>query len=83
MTLYNIDKKLASQEDRIHTARYSESNKELIFKFERFLFLEGLTKVRVLKYLNQLNLIADNFDFELCVYSLIHYSVWQDLKIKT
>ena len=64
MTLYNIDRKLASQEERIRTAKYSESNKELIFKFERSLFLEGLTKVRVLKYLNQLNLIAENFDFE-------------------
>jgi len=36
MTLCNIDKKLASQEDRIRTAKYSGSNKGLISKLVTF-----------------------------------------------
>ncbi len=64
MALYDYDRKLKATEDRIRSANYSESHKELFFKFERSLFLEGLKKPRVLKYLTQLHVIGQWCDFD-------------------
>ncbi|QLC51119.1 tyrosine-type recombinase/integrase [Methanolobus zinderi] len=65
MSLYNYDRSLAAAESKIEQATYSENNKKLIFRFESYLFAEGLSKARVIKYLSQLNMIAGWADFEL------------------
>jgi hypothetical protein len=47
----------------LRAAEYSESNKYLIFKFERYLFLEGLKKVRI-KVSQSVKAYSLNFNFE-------------------
>lgn len=46
-------------ESRIRNATYSEKNKKSILDFENFLFAEGLKTIRVLKYLLQMNTLAE------------------------
>ena len=58
MGIYNHTKKLQAAERTILNGNYSTVNKELIIKFEHTLFAEGLTKVRIVKYLSQLNVIS-------------------------
>ena len=58
MGIYNHTKKLQAAERTILNGNYSTVNKELIIKFEYTLFAEGLTKVRIVKYLSQLNVIS-------------------------
>ncbi|ADE37495.1 hypothetical protein [Methanohalophilus mahii] len=65
MALYNYDRKLTAAEIKIENAAYSENSKKLILRFEKFLFVEGLSKARVLKYLSQMNAVAEWADFEL------------------
>jgi site-specific recombinase XerD len=65
MALYNYDRKLAAAEREVENAAYSENSKKLILRFEKFLFVEGLSKARVLKYLSQKNAVAEWADFEL------------------
>jgi integrase len=64
MPLYDFDRMIASTEKRIHDASYCEENKKLILDFERHLFLDGLKKPRILKYISQLNIIAGWHDFK-------------------
>lgn len=64
MPLYDYDRMLSTAEERVRNADYCEENKELIFKFERSLFLEGLKKPRILKYVSQLNVMAGWHDFK-------------------
>lgn len=65
MALYDYDRKLAAAEKRIEQASYNEKNKKLILRFERSLFAEGLSKARIIKYLSQLNAVAEWVDFDL------------------
>jgi len=58
MSIYNHTKKLQAAERNIRNGKFSTINKELILKFENSLFAEGLSKVRVIKYLSQLNVIS-------------------------
>lgn len=51
-------RKLPAAERNILNGNYSAVNKELIVKFENTLFAEGLSKARILKYLNKLNVIS-------------------------
>ncbi|WP_048142582.1 hypothetical protein, partial [Methanosarcina sp. 2.H.T.1A.3] len=68
MPLYDYDKHLASAEQRVTEGDYSERSKALVFRFEKSLFAQGLSKPRVIKYLRQLNAISQwayNEGFEL------------------
>ena len=58
MAIYDYSKRLNIAEQAIHNGDYSQINKELILKFENYLFAEGLSKIRVVKYLSQLNMIS-------------------------
>lgn len=58
MAIYDYKKRLERTEKSIKSGSYSQRNKELILKFERVLFAEGIKEARVLKYLDQLNRIA-------------------------
>ncbi|WP_342304390.1 tyrosine-type recombinase/integrase [Methanolobus sp. ZRKC5] len=66
MSIYDHEKNLKRVEKRIREAEYSEKNKANIFRFENYLFAKGLTTVRVLKYLSQINIISRELgiDFE-------------------
>ena len=57
MSIYNHEKDLIRAEERIKEAEYSEKNKEYIFRFENNLFAQGISIVRILKYMYQINLI--------------------------
>lgn len=56
---YKNNKGLLNVESRIRNATYSEKNKKSILDFENFLFAEGLKTIRVLKYLLQMNTLAE------------------------
>ena len=58
MGIYRNDEYLRKVEQRIRNADYSEVNKDLIFKFESVLFAQGLSKKRILKYMELLNTIS-------------------------
>ena len=62
MSIYDHDKALNTVENRIEQANYCADNIKLIFKFENYLFANGLSNVRVLKYLSHLNIIAGSTD---------------------
>ena len=64
MSIYEHDRDLNLVEIRIKNANYSTENKKLFFKFENYLFANGLSNVRVLKYLSHLNVIARWTDIE-------------------
>ncbi|RQD82124.1 hypothetical protein D5R95_07610, partial [Methanosalsum natronophilum] len=64
MSLYNFRKRIEHAEKRIIDADYSQKNKDLIFEFVNVLYAEGLSDARVLKYLSQLNLLAQMFNKE-------------------
>jgi site-specific recombinase XerD len=63
--IYRHEKNLIAAENRIKKANYSKEDKELILKYEEFLFAEGLSTARVLKYLGQLNRIASYWGMSL------------------
>lgn len=52
MAIYYYKIRLERTEKSIRSGDYSQRNKELSLKFERVLFVEGIKKARVLKYLN-------------------------------
>lgn len=56
--MYGHQKTLVSLENRIRNASYPEDDKELLLRYEDFLFARGLSISRVIKYMNALNLIA-------------------------
>ena len=58
MGIYDFDKYLDSAERRIHEADYSQSSKDTIFEYESQLFLDGISKARVIKYLSHYNMFA-------------------------
>ncbi|AKB26327.1 Integrase [Methanosarcina sp. MTP4] len=58
MSIYETDRALTAVEKRIKEGKYCKDNKKLFFKFENYLFANGLSNVRVLKYLSHLNVIA-------------------------
>jgi integrase/recombinase XerD len=58
MSIYEHERSLQSVENRIRNANYCTDNIKLIFKFENYLFANGLSSVRVLKYLSHINIIA-------------------------
>nr|WP_255334420.1 tyrosine-type recombinase/integrase [Methanosarcina sp. KYL-1] len=58
---YKNNKGLRNLESRIKDATYSEANKKSILDFENYLFAEGIKTIRVLKYLMQLNTLAEMF----------------------
>lgn len=58
MSIYEHERNLQSVENRIRNANYCTDNIKLIFKFENYLFANGLSSVRVLKYLSHINIIA-------------------------
>jgi integrase/recombinase XerD len=58
MSIYEHERNLQSVENRIRNANYCTDNIKLIFKFENYLFANGLSSVRVLKYLSHVNIIA-------------------------
>ncbi len=60
MSIYNHERTLERIEERIENADYSEENKRLIIRFENFLFAQGLSTPRVLKYLQQLHIISQD-----------------------
>lgn len=66
MGLYNHSKKIASIEQRIYDADYSQKNKDTIFSFVHILYAEGLSEARILKYMGHLNTLAGWFgkDFD-------------------
>ncbi|AAM07145.1 TPA: tyrosine-type recombinase/integrase [Methanosarcina acetivorans] len=55
---YYTDIWLPKLEEKIRTADYPKRNRDLILKFETYLFSEGLKSLRVLKYLFVLDKIA-------------------------
>lgn len=66
MGLYDFRKMIASAEQRIIDADYSQKNKDSIFSFVHVLYAEGLSEARILKYLSNLNVLAKWFgkDFD-------------------
>ncbi len=62
MSIYNHKESLESLEDRIRNATYSEKNRQLLLRYEDYLFAEGLSDARILKYMGQLNRIASKFN---------------------
>lgn len=56
---YKNNKGLSNVESRIRSATYSEKNIKSILDFENFLFAEGLKTIRVLKYMLQMNTLAE------------------------
>ncbi len=55
---YYTDVWLPKLEERIRTAGYPKGNRDLILKFETYLFSEGLQSLRILKYLFVMDKIA-------------------------
>ncbi len=62
MGLYNYSKSIANAEQRIRDAVYSQKNKDSIFSFINVLYAEGLSESRIVKYLGQLNILAEWFE---------------------
>ncbi|MBP2030380.1 MULTISPECIES: tyrosine-type recombinase/integrase [Methanosarcinaceae] len=62
MGLYDFSKRIASAEQRVLDADYSQKNKDTIFSFVHVLYAEGLSEARILKYLSNLNILASWFD---------------------
>ena len=58
MSIYDHDRALKGTEMNIRDAKYCEANKNLILEFRDFLFSEGLSVVRVNKYLAHLHQIS-------------------------
>ncbi|TGC08138.1 tyrosine-type recombinase/integrase [Methanolobus halotolerans] len=65
MGIYDFDKYLDSAERRIYEADYSQSSKDTIFEFESQLFLEGISKARVIKYLSHCSMFAKWLDTDI------------------
>ncbi|MFC1800781.1 tyrosine-type recombinase/integrase [Nanoarchaeota archaeon] len=56
--IYNYDKDLEGARNAIRNSAMSKQNKDLLFEFEKQLVLEGLSKPRVLKYLDTLKRVG-------------------------
>ena len=57
--LYDFDKRLQSEVERIKKAQFCKKNKELIFSFQKRLLAEGISKSRIWRYLMSLRVIAE------------------------
>ena len=56
--IYNYNHKLELAKERLKTSSISDTNKELINKFDRAVFMEGLSKPRRLKIIGSLIFVA-------------------------
>ena len=52
--LHHYDRKLKSQVKSVKNAKISERSKGLIFEFQRYCVVQGLSKPRIIKYLEVL-----------------------------
>jgi len=59
MVLYNYDKQLEYEKQRLKKAKIPEKNKELILKFERYLLAQGVGKARILRYMISLRKVSE------------------------
>ena len=62
MEIYDYKKKIDAAENLILNSPYSEKNKELILEFTNVLYAEGISNVRVLKYLSSLHFLSKWFN---------------------
>jgi site-specific recombinase XerD len=60
--LYDFDKKLKYEIERIQNASFCEKNKTLILKFYKRLLADGISKSRIWRYLMSLRVIAEKHD---------------------
>jgi site-specific recombinase XerD len=57
--LYDFDRRLNSEVERINKAQFCKRNKNLIFSFQKRLLADGISKARIWKYLMSLRIIAE------------------------
>ncbi|WNY25141.1 tyrosine-type recombinase/integrase [Methanolapillus millepedarum] len=61
LSIYRLDRDLILAENRIREAQYSNDLKASLLEFEDYLFSEGLSVARILKYMTMANVIATQF----------------------
>ncbi len=61
MGLYNYDRLLSYEERKIRESGIPAGNKELIMKFERFLLAQGVSKARIVRYLQTLRKVSEMY----------------------
>ncbi len=66
LDLHNYGSRIKQSEKSVKKSKISKKNKELIFKFEDHLFATGISKPRIIKYLDSLKRLALwlNLDFD-------------------
>lgn len=57
--LHHYDRKLKSQVKSVRNAKISERNKDLIFEFQRYCVVQGLSKPRIMTTSNYMLIDAD------------------------
>jgi site-specific recombinase XerD/ribosomal protein L40E len=60
--IYGYDKILNSVFRKLRSSSMSKANKELIEKFSRYLFVQGLSQARIIKYVSGIAIIARMLD---------------------
>ncbi|WP_406660872.1 tyrosine-type recombinase/integrase [Methanolobus sp. ZRKC3] len=65
MGIYDYDRYLEKAETRIREAGYGQSSKDTIFEYESQLFLDGLSKPRIIKYLSHCHMFATWLDTDI------------------